>query len=325
MPTISVIVPVYKVEPWLRRCADSVLAQRFSDFELILVDDGSPDRCGDICDEYAQKDPRVHVIHQKNGGLSAARNAGIDWAFANSDSQWLTFVDSDDWLHPETLTLLHEAAVHWQVKVSVCGYYRATETTMPVLANSDRLVSLSAPEAFWCLKYINATIACGKLYKKEVFRSLRYPVGKLHEDEYITYRILFAEKQIAVMTAPLYCYFQNDFSIMRSNWSLARISGLDAYEEQTRFFAQNGFREAYQFDLRLYTNWCKEKMKMLQEHPDAQDAGKSYKTIRKKLAHYLLRNRKALPFSKNRALYEMAFPNCFYIYHLGGKLLGRHH
>ena len=103
MPIISVIVSVYKVEPYIRQCVDSILAQTFTDFELILVDDGSPDNCGAICDEYAAQDCRVRVIHQENGGLSAARNAGIDWAFANSDSQWLAFVDSDDWVHPDYL------------------------------------------------------------------------------------------------------------------------------------------------------------------------------------------------------------------------------
>ena len=106
MPTISVIVPVYKVEKYIHRCVDSILSQTFTDFELILVDDGSPDNCGKICDEYAEKDIRIHVIHQENGGLSAARNAGIDWVFANSDSEWITFIDSDDWVHPEYLERL---------------------------------------------------------------------------------------------------------------------------------------------------------------------------------------------------------------------------
>lgn len=96
MSEITVVVPVYKVEQYLHRCIDSILVQTYRDFELILIDDGSPDSCGMICDEYAKSDSRIHVIHQENGGLSAARNAGIDWAFANSDSQWLTFIDSDD-------------------------------------------------------------------------------------------------------------------------------------------------------------------------------------------------------------------------------------
>ena len=96
MAKISVIVPVYNVEKYIHKCLDSILKQTFTDFELILVDDGSPDNCGNICDEYAKKDNRIFVVHKKNGGLSAARNSGIDWAFQNSDSEFITFIDSDD-------------------------------------------------------------------------------------------------------------------------------------------------------------------------------------------------------------------------------------
>ena len=106
MPQISVIVPVYKVELYIRRCIDSILAQTFSDYELILVDDGSPDKCGAVCDEYAKQDNRIHVLHQENAGLSVARNTGIDWTFSHSDSKWLTFIDSDDWVHPRYLEAL---------------------------------------------------------------------------------------------------------------------------------------------------------------------------------------------------------------------------
>ena len=110
MANISVIVPVYKVEEFLSRCVDSILCQSYPDFEVILVDDGSPDRCGQMCEDYARQDSRIHVIHQENGGLSAARNSGIDWAFAHSDSRWLAFVDSDDWVHPDFLKVLYETA-----------------------------------------------------------------------------------------------------------------------------------------------------------------------------------------------------------------------
>ena len=116
MGRISVIVPVYKVENYLHRCVDSILGQSFADFELILVDDGSPDNCGSICDAYAVKDSRIRVIHQENGGLSAARNAGIDWVFAHSDSQWLTFIDSDDWIHGSFLQILHRC---WQSSLQI--------------------------------------------------------------------------------------------------------------------------------------------------------------------------------------------------------------
>ena len=133
MPTISIIVPVYKVEKYIHRCVDSILGQTFTDFELILVDDGSPDGCPAICDKYAANDSRIHVIHQQNGGLSAARNAGIDWAFANSDSQWLSFIDSDDWVHPEYLQRLLDAALGHDVSVSICGYEQ-TEGSEPVIS-----------------------------------------------------------------------------------------------------------------------------------------------------------------------------------------------
>lgn len=117
--TISVIVPVYKVEEYLPACIESILAQTHEDFQLILVDDGSPDRCGAICDEYAAKDNRIVVIHQENAGVSAARNAGLDWVFANSESRWLNFIDSDDVVSPVYLETLYRHAV-----TNGRGYYR---------------------------------------------------------------------------------------------------------------------------------------------------------------------------------------------------------
>ena len=127
--TISVIVPVYNVEKYLNRCIDSILAQTFTDFELILVDDGSPDNCGKICDEYAAKDSRIHVIHKANGGLSDARNAGIDWAFANSNSEWVTFMDSDDWIPDNYLFELYHACVQNLSQVAICDYVLYSSNT----------------------------------------------------------------------------------------------------------------------------------------------------------------------------------------------------
>ena len=118
-PLISVIVPVYNSEKYIARCVDSVLAQTFSDLELILMDDGSSDGSPAICDAYADKDPRVHVIHQKNAGVCVARNNALDWVFANSDSQWLFFIDNDDWMHPETLQRLYDAAMELNAKISI--------------------------------------------------------------------------------------------------------------------------------------------------------------------------------------------------------------
>ena len=139
---ISVIVPVYKVEKYIHRCIDSILAQTFSDFELILVDDGSPDNCGRICDEYALKDNRIHVIHKENGGLSDARNAGIDWAFEHSDSEWITFIDSDDWVHKKYLESLINGAINTNSDVVIGGYQLSSDSSPELWGSCERTRSV---------------------------------------------------------------------------------------------------------------------------------------------------------------------------------------
>ena len=126
---ISIIVPVYNVEKYIYRCVDSILSQSFTDFELILVDDGSPDDCGKICDDYAKKDNRISVIHKENGGLSSARNAGLDWVFANSKSEYVTFIDSDDWVDTDYLRALLDGIKNTASSVSACKFQ---EVFLPV-------------------------------------------------------------------------------------------------------------------------------------------------------------------------------------------------
>lgn len=241
---ISVIVPVYKVEPYLRRCVDSILGQTFTDFELILVDDGSPDKCPDICDEYAQKDNRVHVIHQENGGLSVARNAGIDWAFTNSDSRWLSFVDSDDWVHPELLQSLYNAVIQNNVNIAVCGYIETSGQVLKI-QQAKLTFQLWYPEDFYIENNGNAVIACGKIYRKSCFDSIRFPEGRVHEDEFTTYRVLFACTQIAATAEPMYFFFRNPEGITKSGWTPKKIDKLDALDEQADFFKANGFMRVY--------------------------------------------------------------------------------
>lgn len=244
METVAIIVPVYNVEPYLRRCVDSILGQTYPDFALILVDDGSPDHCGAICDEYAARDSRIHVIHQENGGLSAARNAGIDWAFANSDSRWLTFVDSDDWIHPRMLEWLLAGALETGAVLSVCGF---VETTGEVPVPEPPVPTLWEPERFYTTQNTNAIIACGKLYEKQLFARIRYPNGMLHEDELTTYKLLFSQTRIAVMDSPLYYYYQNAEGITKSKWSPKRLDALQGLKEQADFFEKNAYHEARDF------------------------------------------------------------------------------
>lgn len=227
MPQISVIVPVYKVEPYLDRCVKSVLNQTFSDFELILVDDGSPDECPRLCDEWATKDNRIRVIHKENGGLSDARNVG----FEASTGEWITFVDSDDYIHPQTLEALYQAVTEHNVNVSICGF---AKTQGEPLNAVDFTSHLWLPEVFFRERNVNATVAWGKLYHRSVV--LPYPKGKLHEDDFVTYQILFSQAHVGVVEAPLYAYFQCATSIMHQPWAFRRMDELSAYVQQIDYF-----------------------------------------------------------------------------------------
>lgn len=146
MPTISVIVPVYNVEPYLRQCVDSILGQTFRDFELILVDDGSPDGCPAICDEYAKMDSRVKVIHKENGGLSSARNAGLDVA----KGKYIAFVDSDDWIHPEMSETMQNRMqqhyLHANNTIHILGYHCVNSFRNPII-----LVYIQIDQLFFSL------------------------------------------------------------------------------------------------------------------------------------------------------------------------------
>lgn len=240
MPEISVIVPVYKVEPFLHRCVDSILCQSFSDFELILVDDGSPDNCGEICEAYAEQDSRIHVIHRKNGGLSAARNTGIDYVMANSESHWLAFVDSDDWVHPDFLKVLYCAAEQTACKISACGFFNTTGEPIPEKQDQS-IVAMSADDYYCGNVHDNAnSAACNKLYSSSLFKTLRFPIGKLHEDEFTTYQALYKAEKIGVVSAELYAYYKNMEGITRSGWNPRRLHVLEAFEEQIRFAREQG-------------------------------------------------------------------------------------
>lgn len=247
MPLISVIVPVYKVEPYLSRCIDSILAQSFADFELILIDDGSPDNCGKICDEYAQKDNRIHVIHKENGGLSSARNAGIDWAFDNSNSQWLTFIDSDDAIKSNYLYTLYNYAHENNADVVACKAIRVyNDNELKTAMNT--LTKPSQPHRLYCGKDACINLykttseipisSCTKLYKRDLFQNIRFPVGKIHEDQAIVPLIIYSAKKVVAADDVIYCYYCNAESIMGKPFYPKRFDDIDALQSCEEFFKE---------------------------------------------------------------------------------------
>ena len=221
MPMVSIIVPVYNVEPYIHQCVDSILGQTFQDFEVILVNDGSPDNCGNICDEYAKNDDRIHVIHKKNGGLSDARNVGLDWSFKNSESNFLLFVDSDDIIKKNLLEKVIYAQQSRDADIVCFGIEMVDEQLSPLdwgHTKSDREEFFDKAHRFAPLlpPYTTGDYAVNKLYRKSFFKDIRYPKGLTFEDIYTTYKIFDLAENIYLIPDRLYIYRRRNESITRN-------------------------------------------------------------------------------------------------------------
>ena len=227
MCEISIIVPVYKVEKYLKKCVDSILAQTFSDFELILVDDGSPDNSGRICDDYAKKDARVRVVHKQNGGLSSARNAGIEVA----KGKYLGFVDSDDYIAEDMYELLYKAIIKEEADLSICGIYDVYEGKDPIIKPTIKK-TVTAEEALLLILQGNiiSVHAVNKLYKRELFSTIRYPEGKYHEDSFIIVDLLNQCHKVAIDSEQKYYYYHRLGSINTESFSEKQFEFIEAWE-----------------------------------------------------------------------------------------------
>ena len=249
---ISVIIPVYNVKDYIRECIDSVLAQTYTELEILLVDDGSTDDSGRICDEYAEKDTRILVIHRKNGGLSAARNTGIQ----ECSGEYVSFIDSDDAVSPVFIETLYDMCVKTGCKVAIGGIKGAggkDGITMAELLSSAGKDSSQAPQDrkeytshelldhfYDSDKHHTITVAWNKLYKREVIADYRYPEGLVYEDEATTFAFLYNAGKIAWTEEKLYFYRNRPGSITKDGFSLKRLDILEAYRRRRRFYAEHG-------------------------------------------------------------------------------------
>ena len=233
MDKISVIIPVYKVEKYLDQCVESVVGQSYTELEIILVDDGSPDSCPRKCDEWARRDGRIRVIHQENRGLSGARNSGIE----AMTGDYLTFVDSDDVLHPEVLERLYRAAVSGGCDMSVCSLVRFADGETPAAAEEvGEAQTVSAQEVLRLGTLLNRSEACGKLYRKSVFDDLRFVEGITYEDTQILPYVLQNCEKICIIPDGLYFYRKNVGGIMSSGINERKFCVFDIYAEHIRLY-----------------------------------------------------------------------------------------
>lgn len=235
---ISVIVPVFKVERFLSRCIKSIQNQTYKNIEIILVDDGSPDCCPEICDAYAQMDSRIQVIHKKNGGLSDARNAGIEKAKGN----YLCFVDSDDYIQPAMLEHMMATAQKYDVRLVVSNLIAVDEEGHQVVSSNkspihdgiftaEELLPKIYQELGWYF-----IVAWNKLYHHSLFDKTRFPIGKIHEDEYIVAQVMWDARKIACIASEEYIYtYQRKGSIMSSKKVQSQCDWLEALYQRFEF------------------------------------------------------------------------------------------
>ena len=317
-PELSIIVPIYKVEKYLDECIQSILGQTFTDFELILVDDGSPDACPQMCDAAAEQDSRVRVIHQKNGGLSAARNTGIEAARGN----WLGFVDSDDFVAPDMYEKLYHAAVNAGADCAMCSVHLIHEDGSWMDTLQHWKVYGGGYTGEDILKTItwqnNAPylVAWNKLYRREVFRTLRYPVGRINEDVFVFAELFDTIKMVACVEQPLYFYRQRTGSIMQSKCTLRNLDEMWSFVHCFECFQRSGRMEMLPFvESRVFAKLTGVyyRLSAQEQHSDAM---RQAMAAQKKAAKFL---RQQGMLTKKAALRTMLFQTFPVVYGLRRK------
>ena len=287
MAEISIIVPVYQVEKYIRQCIDSILAQTFTDFELILVDDGSKDNSGKICDEYAEKDKRIRVIHKENGGLSDARNKGLD----NASGNYFMFVDSDDYIAPNMAECLYKKISEAKVDIAACNYRYVFEDGKKDFSTENKAEVINANEIFYNRKnernYGFWTIACNKLYKREKFKSLRFRFGKYHEDEFWANDIYQMDIKAVTVSESLYYYRPRGNSIMGNKNIRKCFDIIEAFQERIWVYLREEKYSSQAYKVLIFSlEHLNESKKLIKNEEDKEqfiDKERKIKNIIKKL------------------------------------------
>ena len=300
---IFITIPVYNVEAYLKRCIDSILAQTYVDFEVLLIDDGSTDHSPEICDEYSYKDPRIKVVHQAYSGVAAARNIGLEWYYKNSKAEWFFFVDSDDCIHPRCLEVLLNAAESTGTAIAIGNYIEFSDEEVKPEETIAEVQKFNS-EDFFIERCSNIAVVWCKLYQRKCFEGIRFPAGKIHEDEFTTYKVIFRENNVSFIDTPLYFYYHNKTSITKQ-WSSDRVVIIDAFAEQLDFFKKNGFERAHKkacYHMLLHFCYILELW--------GKELGESEKIFRKTLRKWLRKYKKnaEISFKKDLWIYWNAYP-----------------
>ena len=245
MIDISIIVPVYNVENYLEECIKSIINQTFKNFELILVNDGSTDKSGDICDEFCLLDNRIKVIHKKNEGISDTRNKGIK----NARGRYILFVDSDDYIHPQTCDILYKNIEQYKADLAVFNFTRTKKSYYYKNINNkltdykiDEIDKFKALEELYGKRRSEFVFSWTKLYRKELFDNIEFEYGRIYEDQLISKNILHNSDKIIYLNVPLYFYRYRSDSYVNSSFNKANLDIIYAYKEDLIFFNKLNYK-----------------------------------------------------------------------------------
>lgn len=303
-PILSIIVPVYNVQEYLDACINSLLSQTYERIEIILVDDGSTDDSGRICERYASLDPRIRVIHKENGGLSDARNAGIEIA----KGEYIGFVDSDDWISTKMYEVLLRNLEVSKADIAVCERVAVYPDRMEDCGGTDSICVLNQEESLDIL-YANkkyGSYACNKLFRKELFKSIRFPKGRLFEDIYIMHELFGLANRVVFIDTGLYFYLQRPNSIVNSN-------NLDNWEEyvDALVFKRNA-RYSVGRESLVFSNMLDAAVTIKTVMKDCPKEKKT-RFLRKKINH-IIRNERNLQYGLKTNLRAILIVYCFPLY-----------
>lgn len=314
-PKVSIIIPVYKVELYLATCIESIILQTYRNLEIILVDDGSPDQCGVICDQYAKKDRRIQVIHQENKGLSGARNTGIDLA----TGEYITFVDSDDFLDIYMIETMVEQ-LDDMTDIVVCGTIYCNENGQKLSEEKNcqkEIFEYKEQMAQFFRNKNYTTTACGKIYSRKLFETIRYPEGKYHEDVFTTYQLVALSKKTVLLNRSFYWYRQVASSIIHQNFSPKHLDSIEASIQRYKFMRNYDMQLSKLAEGSIVYSCCRCMEKIIQSNYfDKQTEWYICNLIRNHLLSFLLFSQNSLKTKTFACINAISPQTIRYIYKL---------
>lgn len=322
MDLISVIIPVYKVEKFLEKCIKSIQNQTYSNIEIILVEDGSPDNCGKICDDYEKKDRRIRAIHKTNGGLSDARNFGIDEA----KGKYITFIDSDDFVDNIYVEELYNTLVSYDADMAI-GAHRVLYGKKVIDKGTNECYCTDSKTILKTILYDDGIdlSAWAKLYKIELFKNIRFPKGRLYEDAATTYKLVDLSNKIAVKSIAIYNYVIRKDSISNNNFSEKKLDLITSTKEMTEFIKKEYPELVKGCDRRLMYAYLSTLTQLAKSKKENQ-------LVKKELMEYIKKNKKNVLKDKNVpkrdkiGIYSLQFGFNFYkiMWNFYSKFTGRY-